>query len=242
MRSKRNTVEIGREPMVTQVTRVIRNAIMNGEYGLGERLIESAIAERYRISRHVVREALQAVEGEGLVVSDAFRGRSVINPSPKEIEGLFLIRVSLESTAAALAAYKVTPEQGRRLMQEARLLSEEPKEYSQLVEWDNAIHRTIWQIADEPNLANYLEKLIWPTLKAGVILEVAPEDQKSLVEMQIKREQADDPGGHGRLLRTICQQNSGAAREAMVSHLIASGNRPYSKETSAAITAAFLAK
>ena len=40
---------------------------MNGEYAMGERLVEADVAEKYQISRHVAREALQVLEGAGLV-------------------------------------------------------------------------------------------------------------------------------------------------------------------------------
>src|SRR5215471_7653241 len=113
-----------REPLTTKFTRLIRSAIMSGEYALGERLVEWDLAQRYGVSRQVMRVALQTLEGEGLVVSAPFCGRSVIDLAPKQVEGLYLIRISLESTAAALAAYKISESQARRLMQDARLLYE----------------------------------------------------------------------------------------------------------------------
>ncbi len=237
--SSKNVSKARREPLTTQFTRVIRSAIMNGEFALGERLVEMSLAERYEVSRQVVRVALQALEGEGLVVSDAFCGRSVINLDQKEMEGLFLVRISLESTAAALAAYKVTTEQGRQLMQSARLLREEPRDFLQLVEWDAAIHRAVWQIADEPLLTSYLEKLIWPYIVSNAKVEIAHEDQTLLLQGQIAREGSDDPGGHGRLLRAICAQNSAAAREAMIRHFLFAEDLGYSKETVDTFAAAF---
>jgi len=228
-----------REPLTNQFTRVIRSAIMTGEYALGERLVEWDLARRHGVSRQVVRVALQTLEGEGLVVSDPFCGRSVIDPTPKQVEGLYLIRISLESTAAALAAYKVSFGQARQLMENARLLREEPGQYSQLIEWDADIHRAIWQIGDEPSLTQHLEKLIWPFLASSARVEVAHGDQQSVLRMQTEREREGHPGGHRKLLEAICSRDSAAARDAMVFHLLSGGLVDYSKETAHAFAAAF---
>jgi hypothetical protein len=48
----------------------------------------------------VVREALQVLGGKGLIVNDPYCGQSVIQIDDKETEGLFVVRVSLESVAA----------------------------------------------------------------------------------------------------------------------------------------------
>jgi DNA-binding GntR family transcriptional regulator len=237
--SKNSGAQRKREPLTARFTRVLRSAIMNGEFGLGERLVEMTLAERYNVSRQVVRVALQALEGEGLVVSDAFCGRSVTDLGAKEFEAVFLIRISLECTAAALAAYKITQEQGRQLIESARLLRERPQDFSQLVEWDAAIHRAIWQIADEPLLTAHLEKLIWPFIVSGSRVEIAHSDQESLLLSQIEREQSNHPGGHGPLLQAICHQEPAAARDAVVRHMLSTGTLDYSRETANAFAATF---
>lgn len=237
--NRRRPDKIFHEPVATKATKIIRAAIMNGEYALGERLVEAALAECYGISRHVVREALQTLEGEGLVVSDPFCGRSVIKPNQKEIEGLFLARVSLESTATALAAYKLVPEQVRQLEDKAYLSDEEPMEYWQLLEWDIAIHRTIWQIADESPITSCLERLIWPYMIANPIQEVTPEAHHAFFEMQLERERAGHPAGHRQIIQAISEQNPAAAREAMITHLATNDTPKYSKETANAFAVAF---
>lgn len=227
------------EPIASQFTRIMRSAIMNGEHALGARLVEWDLAQRYKVSRQAVRVALQTLEGEGLVVSDPFCGRSVIDPAAKQVEGLFIIRISLESTAAALAAYRVTPTQARHLMKNARLLHEEPKTYAQNLEWDAAIHRAIWRVADEPSLTLYLEKLIWPYIVSSKKLELVHGDQRSILQMQIEREREGHRGSHRQVLQAICERNPAAARDGMILHLLSGGVVDYSKETADALAAVF---
>jgi len=210
---------------------------MNGQYSPGQRLPEAILAQKHRVSRHVVREALQALVGEGLVTTDHYRGRSVMNPSTRQVEGLYLLRISLESTAAALAAYKVTSEQARQLKEKAFLPDSDTMQLAQLVEWEAAIHRAIWEVADEPVLSHHLEKLIFPFMEVSLMRE--GRDTRQTVTQGIERERSQHPKGHGPLVQAICGQNPAAAHEAMVVHLLMPGIGKYSKETMSSLTAAF---
>ena len=82
----------------------IRTDIIQGRLEPGAKLREVALAERYEVSRIPIREALRALEADGLVESRKFSG-SVVAPSPVEdAEDLFEIRIVLESATAKRAA------------------------------------------------------------------------------------------------------------------------------------------
>ena len=232
-------MRVNREPMTAQVVRALRAEIISGFFGPGRRLVETALAERYGSSRHVVREALQALEGEGLVVTDHFRGRSVIDPNPQEVEGLLMMRISLESLAAPLAAHRITSEQARTLVEKARLPGAEAHDFGSLIEWDIGIHRAIWDIADEPNLTRALEKLVWPVFRADALLLISAERQERMLETQLERERNGHPAGHVALVAAIADRNPALARTAIVRHFLHSTYGPYSNETAAALLAAF---
>lgn len=55
----------------------LRNAILNGEVGLGERVNEVAFTTKWGISRTTFREALRQMEQAGLLVRIPFRGTFV---------------------------------------------------------------------------------------------------------------------------------------------------------------------
>jgi DNA-binding GntR family transcriptional regulator len=211
---------VNREPLTLQAARLIRSAILSGEYQLGERLVEFDLAERFKVGRHVIREALQILEGEQLVTSDAFRGRSVIQPSRQDIEGIFLTRVSLECVAASLAAYRINAEDSARLREQARVT---PDSFSSLAgqdEWDAEIHRLIWRIADEPMLTSQLERLISPAMLLVLELHLGSNNHPLSVEELMKWENdPQEPRGHQILIEAICSQDPAQARQAMVTHL-----------------------
>ncbi|WP_167193269.1 GntR family transcriptional regulator [Brevibacterium pigmentatum] len=85
----------------------IRTDIITGKLEPGSKLREVALAERYEVSRIPIREALRALEADGLVESRKYSG-SVVAPSPVEdAEDLFEIRIVLESATAKRAARRV---------------------------------------------------------------------------------------------------------------------------------------
>ena len=93
---------------------MILSAIEDGIYSPGDRLVESELAERFGVSRTPVREALQRLETQSIVIRD---GRSLIVASldHNQLAELYTVRAELEALAARLAARHATPEEVRVL-------------------------------------------------------------------------------------------------------------------------------
>src|SRR4029077_746785 len=86
-----------RGPRREQVVDYLREAITVGRLADGERLIEERSATELKTSRGPVREALQQLEHEGLVVSYPYRGAVVLGVSEEEIQQVLIpIRLTLE--------------------------------------------------------------------------------------------------------------------------------------------------
>jgi DNA-binding GntR family transcriptional regulator len=91
-----------------QLQEVIEAAILQGEFGPGDRLDESGLAQRYGVSRTPVREALKGLAAAGLVVVRPHAGVIVANPSVGEIMEMFELMAMLEAFAASRAARRAT--------------------------------------------------------------------------------------------------------------------------------------
>lgn len=93
---------------------LILEAIEQGDYRPGDRLVESDLAERFGVSRTPVREALQRLETQSMLARD---GRSLIVASldHNQLAELYVVRAELEGLAARLAAKHATPEEVRVL-------------------------------------------------------------------------------------------------------------------------------
>src|SRR6476659_1136260 len=82
----------------------IREAILGGSLGAGERLNEVRLSKTLAVSRTPVRAALQALAGEGLLDYAPNRGFTVREFPLDAIVDAYEIRASLEGVAARFAA------------------------------------------------------------------------------------------------------------------------------------------
>ena len=82
----------------------LREEILSGRIGPGEPIRQEHLAARLGVSRAPVREALKALEGEGLIIFRPRRGYLVTALDPDEIEEIFEIRALLEERGGTLAA------------------------------------------------------------------------------------------------------------------------------------------
>ena len=82
---------------------LLRDRILNESYKCGDKLNELTLAKELKISRTPIREALKQLELEGLVESISNKGVYVKGFSPRDIDDMFEIRLSLEGLAVSFA-------------------------------------------------------------------------------------------------------------------------------------------
>jgi DNA-binding GntR family transcriptional regulator len=92
------------------VTRVLRQAILDGVLSGGSMLRQEELAKKFGVSRVPIREALLKLEGEGLVETQPRRGVVVTTLSAEDFEEILEMRIALESLALHLAAPRFRPE------------------------------------------------------------------------------------------------------------------------------------
>lgn len=73
-----------------------------GHFAPRERLVEEELAERFKVKRHVIRQALLELDSMGIVVRQPNRGAAVKDFSALEVEQLYLVRTLLETCAGKL--------------------------------------------------------------------------------------------------------------------------------------------
>ena len=108
------------EPTLTRrVYESLHDAILDGKYRPGERLVRRTVAKQLGVSYVPVTEALYMLERDGLVENHSKCGCRVRELTLEQIQNDFVIREALECQAARLAAAKGTEEQFTRLLQQA---------------------------------------------------------------------------------------------------------------------------
>jgi len=194
-----------------QVVKLLRGAIFSGKIQRGERLNESELARDLGLSRIPVREALQQLQQQGLVVDIPRRGKFVINLSDEEIQKINSLRLILEAEALRLCRAKISTEGLEALavlvdkMEHSREASE--IEASAL---DIEFHRIMWHHTGNEYLAQTLESLTIPLFAHRVLWRL---NREMLGWASILSNQ------HRMLLKFLQGKSNQPAENVMLEHL-----------------------
>ena len=144
--------------------RKIRSFILSGEVRPGMQLTEERLSEISGVSRTPVRDAVQRLENEMLLMRSASKRLSVADWSNDEIEEMFALRGMLESHAAERAAQRMDA----RSLNKLREINEElTKAVDQatpdivtFLTANRQFHDLILDCAQSPRLSKLLPALI----------------------------------------------------------------------------------
>ncbi len=92
------------------VLRKLREAILNGRFQPGERLLERDLVARMGVSRTPIREAMRSLEHEGLVTMTPYKGPAVVRPTLDDARALYEVRAALEGQAVAAFVARAGPD------------------------------------------------------------------------------------------------------------------------------------
>lgn len=106
---------IVRKSLAQLVQGELERQILSGELGAGERLNEVALAQRLRVSRGPIREALRSLEEAGLVDFEKNRGAAVRVISSEAAIEIYEARAALEALACRRLGARITPDRVREL-------------------------------------------------------------------------------------------------------------------------------
>ena len=136
----------------------IRSEIVRGQLRPNERLVEAEIAERLQVSRTPVRECLQRLAADGLVVSRR-RGWIVYEHTIDQIRDIYETRMALEGYATRLATERATQQQLQDiagiLLDSAGILHE-PRQH--LVGVNDRFHDAIVEASGNKQLVAFIKR------------------------------------------------------------------------------------
>lgn len=150
----------------------MREAILSGALPPGARLRQEKLADRFGTSRIPVREALRALEYEGLVRSSPYRGFTVTELDADDIEEVYDLRILLEGHAVRLAVPLMTDEDLRDLEDLYAAMVAAPAGDAQLAARERFYIR-LYSMTGRPRLVGLISRLRqevarslrWPTLQ-----------------------------------------------------------------------------
>ena len=180
------------EPLNTESTSSmiaskIRGAIVNGAIGPGSQLAEVELAARLKVSRGPVREALQRLVQEGVLI--AIRNRGVFVPTfdSDDVTDIYLARQAIES--AAISIVIASPDADTRGMQKVvgkMQSAAKGMRWSSLAALDAEFHQQLVGATRSHRLMRMLNTLIVESRLCIVALEDAYEATDELVEEHVR--------------------------------------------------------
>jgi DNA-binding FadR family transcriptional regulator len=215
-----------------QIADQIRKLIEKGAVAPGERLpAERDLARQLRVSRPSLREALIALEVEGLLEVRVGSGIYVAQPHARtpgpEISGasgpfeVIRARWLIEGECAALAARHGTPAQLRAIRKAHAELRKEARRHHNPLGADRGFHVCIAQAANNSALELVVQTL-WDQ-------RVGPLYRALEVKLEYPAMAAETLGEHSAVMEAILAHDASAARAAMRRHMNLTHKR-YSKD------------
>jgi DNA-binding GntR family transcriptional regulator len=132
-----------------EVYRTLREDILSGRLRPRDHLVEVDLADRLNVSRTPVRESLQRLAADGLIVSHRRRW-VVYEHTLAEIADIYEVRMALEGYAARLACQRATHEQVRALLD---YFAARPRRYTRFAAFadvNSRLHEMITEAANNP--------------------------------------------------------------------------------------------
>ncbi|MEM9132400.1 MAG: GntR family transcriptional regulator [Actinomycetota bacterium] len=200
-------MDLGHTDLGSAVTAALRESIVRGEIGPGERLVETELADRFEVSRGPIRDALAELERSGLVELRPRKGSFVRALTADDVAEIYSLRVALESLALRLAAsteVDISPLRAHLDALEKAIDDDDP---SSIGAADMALHRSFILAADHRRLLEAWEALADQTLLMMATLPALDAD------IQGPR------GAHRSIVDAVEAGDPEAAVAALTSHL-----------------------
>ena len=199
---------ITRLPISEQVYTELKQQIVAGELPPGTRLPVMEIANRFQISQAPVREALERLKQEKLIIGNANRGSSVSNITSKEIKEIFVLREIIEGYVVRTTIALLTEEDFRDLETIVLQMNLAIKQQDtfKIIEHDMEFHSFFYERCN-----NHAIVELWNTLKIKVMRFMAISNKRRTTDGLV--------GGHRALIEVLRTGDAVQAEESFIDHM-----------------------
>ena len=196
---------VPRRSTVAIVSDELRSAIRYGSLAPGAQLGEAELATRLGISRGPLREAMQRLVQEGLLVSEPHRGLFVITLDASDVEDVYLARLAIERAACRLIMERNRGEAVARLTDalDALVDAAQRRDRVAMSDADQGFHQVLVTSSGSPRLERMAQTLLVETRMCLNALQDTYPEPSELVEEHRRLVDAIGDGEEERLLRLI---------------------------------------
>jgi DNA-binding GntR family transcriptional regulator len=201
--------------LTEEIENILRERILIGEYGIGERIKESLVADELKVSRTPIREAFKQLEEEGLIKTLPNRGSFALGLTREDIQDIYAVRTAVEALAIEWAVNRISDEEIEKLQDvyERMEFYSAKQDSKRVLDLNKDFHRIIYNASGSRFLAQILksyQEFVEKTRKATVY------NKENLGTILFE---------HGQILESIQAKDGKRAVENIVTHLTNSRKR-----------------
>ena len=197
------------------IVEIISEAIFTGRMKPGERVNESQLARELQVSRAPIREALQQLQEQGLIVNHPRRGMFVVHLEDEDFQKINSVRIILEAEALRLARANFNQAALTKLGQILeRMERSETGVPSARVKLDAEFHKTIWNLTGNEFMERALTSLTAPLFAYGVIKAMKADKVRHIIH------------SHRPLIEFLSGRTNAPAESVLADHLKIPWNEP----------------
>jgi DNA-binding GntR family transcriptional regulator len=187
--------------------RRLRDAIQQGQFASGHRVMEVEIADWLNLSRTPVRDAIRRLEGEGILEHEPRNGLIVAHLDRQAVMELYAMREVLEGTAARLCARHASDIEVQSLLDLVERERQLEGRHEALAQHNRRFHEAIHRGAHNRYLEKSLAAVNDSMWLLGSPLMLLPERAQTAAKE------------HATLAEKIAQRDAEAAEKAARSHV-----------------------
>jgi len=190
----------------------LRSKIVSGHFPQGSALAEPVLAEHYKTSRAPIREALIALEREGLVTFEKTGRTRVRTIGADDIREIMEARAAIESMAAGIANRRWTEADTEFVVQNIEA-QEKARSLDELSRLDIDLHHYVVSRSGNASLIRLWEPLRWQWETHLVEIYRRQRSDAFVPEKETIR-------AHKHLLKALGEGTPAEASEAMMNHIL----------------------
>ena len=154
-------MDVKKQTYTDRVVTYIKQSILDGTYKPGTKVKEVVIAKKLSISRAPIREALQILIKEGLVVWIPQKGKFITELTPKQIRDSYFTGGILEAAAVCSVIQKYTASDIKKLetlSEKMNQISETDEAIEKVAPLDDEFHKILFSRIDNQFLLEFCRR------------------------------------------------------------------------------------
>ena len=206
---KIETIDFEPSLIAEQVTKTLSDAILEGIFTGGEKLIEAELQKKFGISRSPIREAFRILEKSGLVEMFPRKGTFVKKITVRDVQENFPVRAYLEGLAARMATSRLSSQDIQKMTKALDRMEKanRKKDYRAYMKYHIVFHEVFINGSGNETLIQILRNLrqhaIWFRLTYFYF-----------------KDSFDPVKIHGEILDQFAAKNSNRAEKLVKSHIM----------------------